>query len=124
MRKQLGIIHADHFLTEFDFMLKTMVRLGDSVAGFKEGVFLLLLPEIDEEHLQQFFSRMIHDIPVQCLKKQHTKIDQSDLLLIGSSINKKQFNNSEELMNAIIEHCQSQNENSGDYIVKQEDILT
>jgi hypothetical protein len=105
-------------------MLKTMVRLGDSVAGFKEGVFLLLLPEIDEEHLQQFFSRMIHDIPVQCLKKQHTKIDQSDLLLIGSSINKKQFNNSEELMNAIIEYCQSQNENSGDYIVKQEDILT
>ena len=105
IRSKEGAAAAEQFMEEVDFHIKRHIRTGDNCARFVRDTILLLLPEIDVEHLKQFFGRMIHVLPQTSAEELPRPIKARQLHFTGTQITKKAFRTPEELIYALMEEA-------------------
>jgi len=113
---------ADQLMHEVDFALKKLIRLGDNIAYYKDGLFLFLLPEIDDEHLNGFFARMSSTLPSYDIPSLGRPLNQTDLRFCGAAFKGKLFKNSEFLLQALERFTQN-DDSSGSYQIEQEVLM-
>ncbi len=117
-----GVEAADRFTEAVDMRLKRLLRMGDNCAILDGGTILVLLPEIDEEHLSSFFGRMLKDLPGPAGEEMESDLDADDLAFVGTLITEKIFKTPEELMAALKKEADARGTTPGTVVIEAKEL--
>lgn len=117
-----GIEAADEFVEAVDYLIKRHIRMGDNCAKLDEDAILLLLPEIDEDHLRQFFERMLSTIPREKGDGMKYPVRREDILLVGTRITDRHFKTPEELLSALKSEADAVGAGRAAVVISEEDL--
>jgi subfamily B ATP-binding cassette protein MsbA len=96
-----GVEAADRFVDAIEYRIKKKIRIGDDCARLEKDVILMLLPEISEAQLMQFFVRMKSVLPAAAEPAVDHPVMVEELLFTGVRITKKSLRTPDDLIAAI-----------------------
>ena len=118
-----GTDAAEEFAEAADFLIKKQVRLGDNCARLDGDTILLLLPEIDNDQLKQFFNRMRNIIPRDGDETVKYPIKVDELAFVGTRITHKGFKTPEDLLSELKKKADNLKKSIDYEIITEEDLL-
>jgi subfamily B ATP-binding cassette protein MsbA len=119
-----GADAAARYIEATDLILKRAIRMGDNCAILDAETILILLPEIDAEHLQSFFARIVAWLPRPAESDIAYPIEEGDLLFVGTSIKEKIFKTPEELLSALKKATEARKGEHGSFVITPEELTT
>lgn len=119
-----GTAAASEYMNDIDFLLKNKIRIGDNSAILEQNIILILLPEIDREHLEQFFKRMQISMPGSAVVGLQERLSMDDLYFTGTRITKKSFRTPEELIKTLVAKSKEISGESRIAIIDEDDLKT
>jgi len=115
-------LSAEHFMDEFDFFIKKQIRMGDNCARLGRETILLILPEIGNDQLKQFFERMRNIISSKSSSEISMAVNGDDISFTGVVITKKVLRTPEELISALNTSSEEAKNDDAFTIVNEDDL--
>jgi len=117
-----GIEAADDFAENVDYLIRHQIRMGDNCARLDRDTILILLPEIDDDHLGQFFERIRKVLPRDKDETLKYPLRTEDLLFAGTRITKKLFKTPEELLSKLKSAADATEMKHGAVIISEKEL--
>ncbi|MBT3181106.1 MAG: ATP-binding cassette domain-containing protein [Deltaproteobacteria bacterium] len=118
-----GTDAAEEFAEIIDFLIKKQIRLGDNCARLDGETILLLLPEINDEQLKQFFNRMRVLLPQDNDDNTRYPVNVDDLAFVGTRITHKGFKTPEDLLSELKKKADVLKKSMNYEIISEKDLL-